>query len=109
MCQQSSDSDALHLAKVAQVISQHLFDEQEPFDGTFHEGCQAKCVLNTLLVLVGIILNGCSIKDQTCGPQVPAALAISQLLRFNSVKHTCQEPDLVTSVRNNINQETSPR
>ena len=106
VCQLDQDSDGIHLAKAAQIIRQQLFDKWEAFDGVFHEVCQENSVPSTLRALVSMILSGAEIEDQTSGTVTPAALAIAQLLRINSVKHSRKETDHAASVRHSSNQET---
>ena len=65
-CEQDGDNDVVHLASAAQTVRRHMFEEGEPFNG-FPEGCQEDYVPSLLLALVGMVLEGPSIKDQMAG------------------------------------------
>ncbi|XP_071493469.1 uncharacterized protein [Diadema antillarum] len=84
-CELDSDSDAVHLARAAHVVRNHMFGEAKPFTG-FPEGCQEEFVPPLLHALVSMILEGPSIKDQTADTN-PAALTAAQILKFYSIKH----------------------
>ena len=62
-CEQDCDSDAVHLARAAQIVRRHMFD-LNTFTGSFEENCQEKSVPHLLLALVSMVLEGPSIKDQ---------------------------------------------
>ena len=64
VCELDSDSDAVHLARAAQIVRRYMFGEAKPFTG-YPEGCQEESVPPLLLALVSMILEGPSIKDQT--------------------------------------------
>ena len=100
-----SDNDVVHLARAAQTMRLHMFEEGEPFNG-FSEGCQEDYVPSLLVTLVSMALEGSSIEDQMADT-TPAALAISQMLKFNCIKHNRAHPTtgLVTA-RDNAAQET---
>ena len=92
-CEQDSDSDAVHLARAAQIVRQHMFEDPKPFNGSFAEKCQERSVPNLVLALVNMVLEGPSINNQIRESSTPAALSIAQLLKYNSVKHTCTQAD----------------
>ncbi len=98
-----SDSDAVHLARAAQIVRRNIFGEAKTFTG-FPAGCQKSSVPSLLLALVNMILEGPSIKDQSKDTTHAAALSIAQLLKFNSAKHR-REQDTIT-LRHRIAQET---
>ena len=93
------------LARAAQTMRRHMFEEGEPFNG-FPEGCQEDYVPSLLLALVSMVLEGPRIKDQMADT-TPAALAIAQMLTFNCIKHNREHPNtgLVTA-RHSAAQET---
>ena len=62
-CKLDSDNDVIHLARAAQTMRRHMFEEGEPFNG-FSEGYQEDYVPSLLLALVSMVLEGPSIKDQ---------------------------------------------
>ena len=71
------DSDAVHLARAAQIVRHHMIWESKPFNG-FREGCQKESIPSLLLGLVSMILEAPSIKDQMADT-TPTALAIAQI------------------------------
>ena len=100
-----SDSDAIHLARGAKIVRDHMFEEAKPFTG-FTEGCQKESVSPLLLALVNMILEGPTITDH-CEGTTPAALSPAQLLKFNSIKHRRKQSTHESiSVRHSIAQET---
>ena len=104
-CEFDSDSDAIHLARAAKIVRDHMFEEAKPFTG-FTEGCQKESVSPLLLALVNMILEGPTITDH-CEGTTPAALSIAQLLKFNSIKHRRkQSTNESISVRHSTAQET---
>ena len=84
-----------------------MFEKQFSFDGSFQSDCQKDAVPPSLLALVNMILGGSNIKHQTERTETTttsAALPISQLLIFNTVKHARKES--TGSVRHNQCRET---
>ena len=81
------DNDAVVLAKAARIIRRDLFDlrsSTDEFSGSFDDDCQTSSVPVSLLGLVRMIHEGLNIKDQNA--QSNNALAISQLIAFNTIK-----------------------
>ena len=89
-CELGSDNDVVDLARAAQTMRRHMFEEVELFNG-FSEGCQEDYVPSILPALVSMVLEGSSIKDQMA-ETTPAALAIAQMLKFNCIKHRRAHP-----------------
>ena len=89
-CELDSDNDVVHLARAAETVRRHMFEEGEPFNG-FPEGYQDDYVPSLLLALVSMVLEGPSIKDQMADT-TPATLAIAQMLKFNCIKHNRAHP-----------------
>ena len=86
------DSDAMLLARAAQLVRKEMFDKIFHFAGSFKPECQQKSVPTSLLSLVNMILKGPNIEQQSKIDTVgtvgtSAALSISQLLMFNRMKH----------------------
>ena len=106
VCQRDSDSDAMHLARAAQLVRKHMFDKAKRFDGSFSATCQEESVPSSLVSLVNMILEGPSIKDQAYQPSNPAALSLAQLLKFNAVKHARKQKEASTDFRHGLEQET---
>ncbi|KAG0712743.1 hypothetical protein GWK47_002027 [Chionoecetes opilio] len=101
------DSDAMHLVRAEQVVRREMFQTRFTFDGAFHADCQKDSVTPSLLALVNMILDGVNIKHQTKlanTSTTTAALTVSQLLVFNSVKHARSVES--TSVRHSRERET---
>ena len=100
----SDDSNAVHLAKAAQIVRKDMLEKKQNFDGTFTSSCQKDSVPTSLLALVTMILEGPNIQDQTDleTTESDIALRISQLLLFNTVKHR----SVAGSARHNTERET---
>ena len=100
----SNDSNAVHLAKAAQIVRKDMLEKKQNFDGTFTGSCQKDSVPTSLLVLVTMMLEGLNIQDQTDLETIESdiALTISQLLLFNMVKHR----SVAGSARDNTERET---
>ena len=86
-------SDAVHLMRAAQVIRKELLNIKiKQFDGFFFTSeCQRDSVPSSLLALVNMIQDGPNIKHQTQlanNASTTAALSVSQLVVFNSVKQS---------------------
>lgn len=101
------DSDAIHLVRAAQVVRREMFETRFTFDGAFQADSQKDSVTPSLLALVNMILDGANIKHQTQLANTgttTAALTLSQLLVFNSIKHARSVES--TSVRHSRERET---
>ena len=85
----SDDSNAVHLAKAAQIVKKDLLEKKQNFDGTFTSSCQKDSVPTSLLALVTMMIEGPNIQDQTDLETIESDIAstISQLLLFKKVKH----------------------
>ena len=84
-----------------------MFETRFTFDGAFQADSPKDSVTTSLLALVSMILDGANIKHQTQLANIsttPAALTLSQLLVFNSVKHARSAES--TSVRHSRERET---
>ena len=104
-CELDSDNKAIHLARAANIVRNHMFGKSKSFSG-FPIGCQKESVSPLLLALVNMILEGPSIKEQS-EDTTPAALSIAQLLKFNSIKHRrTQDPSHSVIVKHMTAQET---
>ena len=103
------DNDAIYLMRAAQVVHKELFHvKMKQFDGSFPPGCQPDSVPSSLLTLVNMIQDGANIKDQTqlaSTATTNAALSVSQLLLFNSVKQSLNAKSSI-DVRHNHYCET---
>ena len=100
-----SDSDAVHLACAAQIVRCHMFGEAKPFNG-FPVTCQEESVPSQLFALVSMVMEGPSNQDQMAD-STPAALAIAQMLKFNSKKYNRMHGTIASvTVRHTAAQET---
>ena len=83
---------AVHLMRAAQVIHKELFHIKiKQFDGFFSRECQRDSVPSLLLALENLFQDGLNIKHQTqlaSNASPTAALSVSQLVVFNSVKQS---------------------
>ena len=89
-------------------VDRPCFDSSFSFDGSFHANCQQDAVPPSLLALINMILDGANIKHQTQlvnTPTTKPALAISQLMVFNSVKQA-RNVESSHPVRHSRSQET---
>jgi len=85
-CEHDADTEAIHLAHVANIIRREIFSRKTSFSGTFDKKCQESSVPNSLLALMSMILYGPNITTQSNYSSKPqAALTLSQLLMFNTV------------------------
>ena len=87
----SSDNEVVHLACAAKFVHSHMFGKAKPFTG-FPAGCQKESVPSLLLEAT-----------------TPAALSITQLLKFSNIKHKWKQtttPSGLVTVSHSIHQET---
>ena len=81
-CGLDCDSDAVYLAHAAQIVLRQMFREAKPFNG-FPERCQGEYVPS--------LARPCehdsrgSQHQRPDGRDNPAALAVAQILKFNSI------------------------
>ena len=61
-CKYDADNDVIHLARAANIKRRDMFKMKNQFNGTFESKCQEESVPVSLLALVAMVLNGCSIK-----------------------------------------------
>ena len=81
-----------------------MVDRKFTFNGSFKQGCQEAAVPPSLLALINLIMEGPTIKRQTAVAADAAALSISQLLIFNSVKR--RRSEISTLARHSPERET---
>ncbi|KAK3758981.1 hypothetical protein RRG08_005607 [Elysia crispata] len=98
---QLSNHDCNHeiviLSKASKTLRQHVFGIQNTFSGTFSEDSQQNSVPTMLLSFMQMVLDGRGITGSP-SPDKPvnkssAALSISQLVVFNTVKHRSTSPN----------------
>ena len=109
-CGQDCDTEAVHLARAAQIVRRYMFEDTDRFSGSFQGGCQEESVPNVLVAMVNMVLDGPSIKNQSLSSSTQAALSIAQLLKFNSVKQRRKQGATKTqehpAVRHSTSHET---
>ncbi len=98
------DSEAMHLAKAAEIVRKDIFGSNYSFNGSFSRDCQQQSVPKSLQALVSIILEGPNIKHQSAVSGSAATLTASQLLVFNCVKRSSTAK--TTTTRHNPDRET---
>ena len=82
-CQMDCDDDGHHLAKAASIVRRDMLESRESkFNGMFQDNDQHNSVPSSLLALVGMILDGPSIKTRTHKTS-QSTLSIAQLMQFN--------------------------
>lgn len=85
-CEYDADSDAIHLAKAANIVRRDIFKMKNPFNGSFEKTCQEDSVPASLLALVAMVTNGPNIKAQSSISTIPQPiLTVAQLLMYNSL------------------------
>jgi len=86
-----TNSEAMNLAKAAEIISELLLKKQQNFERSFRSECHENSVPKVQLALINMIRDGPYIKDQTKhqgGGVTNASIILSKLLIFNVVRHT---------------------
>ena len=101
----TTDSDIMCLAKAANIVRRHIFENDYKFNGNLGHKEQMESVLSVLHAFVSMLLEGPNIKAQMDRTKLQrnAGLTIAQLLVFNSVKHASSTQG---RVRHNKSQET---
>lgn len=85
-CEHDADDDAVHIARAATILRRDMFKMKAVFSDSFPSKCLERSVPTSLLAMVGMILNGPSITEQSNSESLPAAqVSISHLLMYNSV------------------------
>ncbi len=104
-CELDAESNAIHLARAAQIVRRELFNNKSTFTGAYGNHCQELSVPNSLVELVSMILYGPNIKTQSSHSSKPqAVLTLAQLLKFNSFTR-CKDVASHT-IRHNEERET---
>ncbi len=82
-CEHDSDTDAVHLAKAANIVRMDMFKMKNQFSGSFGTKCQEESVSVSLLALVSMVINGSNIEAQSSSSTMPqpilAATDVQQL------------------------------
>ena len=56
-----SDAEGMHLVKAATIVRRHMLNMSYKFKETFEESCKESAVLDSLVALVSMILDGTNI------------------------------------------------
>ena len=105
-CELDIDLDDVHLAYAAHIVRCYIFEDSKGFNNRLHAGCQQDSVPPMLIALVSMILECPNIKHRP-ESTTSAALTISKLLKFNSLKHQRTAPcGMPNPVRHANTQET---
>jgi len=99
---ESCDSEAMVLVKAAKILRQHMLNMTFDFTGSFSTDSEVKSVPPILLSFQQMILDGPGIMKGKSSAPVPAsvhvhaaALSVSQLIMYNSVKQRSTNPDSI--------------
>jgi len=105
-CDHDSDTDAVCLARAANIVRRDMFKMKNQFNGSFEEKCQEESVPASLLALVAMVVNGPNIEAQTSSSAMPQPiLTISQLLLYNSLVRR-RKNQSTSTIRHNKDRET---
>ena len=104
-CTLDFNYEGLILARAANIIRRDVLATQNNFKGSFPNNAQKQSVPASLLSLVGMLLEGPSIKEHTGdnSEEPTASVSIAQLIVFNTVKRRSNQSN---SIRHNRNRET---
>ena len=100
------DTTSSDMAKVASMVRNDIFQNEQAFDGTFLPDCQESSIPSSLKTLISMILDGPNTRDQPVSNHTAstAAQTIAQLITFNTVKS--RKKSSVVNVRHNKDKET---
>ena len=84
-------TDAMYLAKAAEIVLKDMSQHKIRFNGTFDEVSMTETVPNSLLALVSMVEHGPDIESQFENGVTDSDLAISQLLLYNFHKKAPNE------------------
>ena len=82
-----------------------MFEKEATFTGSFDHDCQEKSVLQTLLTMVSMILDGANIRSQSGGGVSQAALSTAQLLCTTLIALSVEEMEVLLFITTK-NRET---
>lgn len=97
------NEDFYILSKASKILRRQIFLQKNEFNGTFPPNCQVASVPPMLLAFMQMLVDGPSIIKQI-DPEKPAkvssvgstaALSLSQLALFNTVKNRSSDPEAV--------------
>ena len=85
-CTLSGQRDGTCLAKAATIVRKQLFVDSQQHDGILQDFGENSAVPPSLFSLISMILGHSVLEDDVHERKSKAAVAISQLIRFNAVK-----------------------
>ena len=90
-CKLENDNEAVLTSRVANIIRRDFCKSKDfPFNNSFTQDCQENSVPHSLCMLLAMIMNGTTIKEQ--GMYLSqTVLSLSQLIKFNSSANRHQE------------------
>lgn len=97
-------TDALHLAKAADIVRKDMMQHKVQFNGSFSSATLAEAVPNSLLELVSMVEHGPDIESQLENGIADSDFAIAQLLLFNFHKKATKN----STVRQKHSSEREP-
>ncbi|ELU07992.1 hypothetical protein CAPTEDRAFT_216620 [Capitella teleta] len=101
----SENEDALHIMRASKAIRKDIdYHRKSEFNGSFTSNCQQKSVPSSLLKFVQMVLDGTNDATNSENKASVAAMTISQLIMFNSVKHARKSD--INSPRHTRKRET---
>lgn len=89
--EKNHDDEAMVISRAAKIIRRDLLDmEKMKYSGTFHENCQENSVPQSLRYVIGMLMSGGAMFQESASQESDeaenqAVLSISQLIRFNSI------------------------
>ena len=81
------DEEAIVLAKAAEIVRRDILNhEKTKFNGSFSQECQQESVPQSLMALIGMVMAGPNIVQQSSNAtDTQAMLSVSQLVRHNII------------------------
>ena len=83
VCEHDDQSDAIVLARAAEIVRRDMFENKTVFNGTYDANSQC---LTKIQALVSMALEGPNIEKQSKIQNKSACLTIAQLIYFTSVE-----------------------
>ena len=101
-CNHSYEEDGIYLTEAAGILRKHEHEDTTQGNAI---GSQEKSVPGTLVTFINMVIGGTNINDEK-PPDNNVSLTISQLIRFNLVKHKRRDKSISCSTRHPKQQET---
>eukprot|EP00112_Aurelia_sp_Birch-Aquarium-sp1_P011752 Seg2473.2 transcript_id=Seg2473.2/GoldUCD/mRNA.D3Y31 product="hypothetical protein" protein_id=Seg2473.2/GoldUCD/D3Y31 len=106
-CKQDYEEDGICLSSAAKIVRKQIL-QHDRADGELllAKGCQEGSVPRSLVTLISTIIGGTDITDNVATAESKIALTISQLIKFNVVKHKRRKAKEIDSLRHTKELET---